>query len=175
MEELIKKAQDGDEDAFTQIIVSLENELYKVARMRLECEDDINEAVQETIIQTFKSIKKVKKPQFFKTWLIKILINNCNKVYNQKKKNLTVGYNESIIYNETDSNIEKSDDKMDFFLMVKKLNYNERIVLTLYYSEKFTTKEISQILKEPESTIKNRIVRAKNKLKIIIQGGIYNG
>lgn len=175
MEELIKKAQDGDEDAFTQIIISLESELYKVARMRLECEDDINEAVQETIIQTFKSIKKVKKPQFFKTWLIKILINNCNKVYNQKKKNIIVGFDEGIIYNETDSNIEKSNDKMDFFLMVKKLNYNERIALTLYYTEKFTTKEISQILKEPESTIKNRILRAKNKLKIIIQGGIKNG
>lgn len=175
MEELIKKAQNGDEDAFTQIIISLENELYKVGRMRLECEDDINEAVQETIIQTFKSIKKVKKPQFFKTWLIKILINNCNKIYNKKKKNITVGYNESIIYTETDSNIEKSNNKMDFFLMVKKLNYNERIALTLYYAERFTTKEISQILKEPESTIKNRILRAKNKLKIIIQGGIYNG
>lgn len=175
MEELIKKAQNGDEDAFTQIIISLENELYRVARMRLECKDDINEAVQETIIQTFKSIKKVKNPQFFKTWLIKILINNCNKVYNKKKKNRTVKYDESCIGNETYNSIEKSNDKMDFFLMIRKLNYNERIALTLYYSEKFTTKEISKILKEPESTIKNRILRAKNKLKIIIQGGIYNG
>lgn len=65
MEKLIKRAQEGDEDAFTQIIISMENELYKVARTRLECEDDINEAVQETIIQTFKSIKKVKEPRFF--------------------------------------------------------------------------------------------------------------
>ena len=51
--------------------------------------------------------------------------------------------------------------------MIKKLNYNERITLTLYYVEKFTTKEISKILKEPESTIKNRILRAKNKLRKI--------
>lgn len=59
--------------------------------------------------------------------------------------------------------------------MIKKLNYNERITLTLYYVEKFTTKEISKILKEPESTIKNRILRAKNKLRREFQGGIYNG
>lgn len=175
MEKLIKRAQEGDEDAFTQIIISMENELYKVARTRLECEDDINEAVQETIIQTFKSIRKVKEPRFFKTWLIKILINNCNKVYNKRKKNRTLEYDENLIYDESYSSIEESNDKMDFFFMIKKLNYNERITLTLYYVEKFTTKEISKILKEPESTIKNRILRAKNKLRIEFQGGIYNG
>ncbi len=175
MEKLIKRAQEGDEDAFTQIIISMENELYKVARTRLECEDDINEAVQETIIQTFKSIKKVKEPRFFKTWLIKILINNCNKVYNKRKKNRALEYDENLIYDESYSSIEESNDKMDFFFMIKKLNYNERITLTLYYVEKFTTKEISKILKEPESTIKNRILRAKNKLRIEFQGGIYNG
>ncbi len=175
MEELIKRAQDGEEDAFTQIIVSMEGELYKVARTRLECEDDINEAVQETIIQTFKSIKKVKEPRFFKTWLIKILINNCNKVYNKRKKNRTFEYDENVIYDEGYSSIEESNDKMDFFFMIKKLNYNERIALTLYYVEKFTTKEISKILKEPESTIKNRILRAKNKLRMEFEGGIYNG
>lgn len=175
MEELIKKAQDGDEDAFTQIIVSMENELYKIAKIRLECEDDINEAVQETIIQTFKSIKKVKERRFFKTWLIKILINNCNKVYNKRKKSQMLEYDEGLSYSEIDSDIEKSNDKMDFFLLIKNLNYKERIALTLYYVEKFTTKEIAKILKEPESTIKNRILRAKNKLKTIMQGGICNG
>ena len=175
MEGLIKRAQDGDEDAFTQIIISMENELYKIAKVRLECEDDIKEAVQETIIQAFKSIKKVKKSQFFKTWLIKILINNCNKVYNKRKKSQTLEYNEELSYGETDRSIEKSNDKMDFFLLIKNLNYNERFALTLYYVEKFTTKEIAEILKEPESTIKNRILRAKNKLKTIMQGGIYNG
>ena len=175
MEELIKRAQDGDEEAFTQIIISMENELYKIARTRLECEDDINEAVQETIIQTFKSIRKIKEPRFFKTWLIKILINNCNKVYNKRKKNRTFEYDENLICDEGYSSIEESNNKMDFFFMIKKLNYNERIALTLYYVEKFTTKEISKILKEPESTIKNRILRAKNKLRMEFQGGIYNG
>ena len=175
MEELIKKAQAGDEEAFTQIIISMESELYKVARTRLECEDDINEAVQETIIQTFKSIQKVKEPRFFKTWLIKILINNCNKVYNKRNKYRALEYDENVIYDESYNSIEESNDKMDFFFMIKKLNYNERITLTLYYVEKFTTKEISKILKEPESTIKNRILRAKNKLRREFQGGIYNG
>ena len=66
MEELIERAKNGDEQAFTEIIVSIESDLYKIARMRLECEDDINEAVQETIIQTFKSLKKLRNQNFLK-------------------------------------------------------------------------------------------------------------
>lgn len=174
MEELIEKAKTGDEQAFTEIIISIEMDLYKIARMRLECEDDINEAVQETIIQTFKSIKKIKKPEFFKTWIIRVLINKCNKVYKKSRNNNYVEYNEAInasYNNEDESNIRN----LDFFLLIKNLSYRERISLILYYQENLTTKEIGRILKEPESTIRNRISRAKTKLKNICMGGIYNG
>lgn len=86
MEELVEKSKKGDEQAFTELIISLESDLYKIARMRLECNDDINEAVQETIIEAFKSIKKVKKSEYFKTWLIRVLINKCNKIYKKEKR-----------------------------------------------------------------------------------------
>lgn len=45
MEELVEKSKKGDEQAFTELIISLESDLYKIARMKLECNDDINEAV----------------------------------------------------------------------------------------------------------------------------------
>ena len=60
MEELIKKAQKGDTEAFTQIVLELENELYKIAKTRLTNESDIQDAIQETMIETFKSIKKLR-------------------------------------------------------------------------------------------------------------------
>ena len=65
--------------------------------MRLYCEDDINDAVQETIIKAYRYIKKIKQPQYFKTWIIKVLINNCNKIYKKSNKNLE--YNEKIATN----------------------------------------------------------------------------
>ena len=61
MEELIKQAQKGDKEAFTQLIYEIRQDLYKIARCRLSCEDDIEDAVQETMIETFKNIKKLKK------------------------------------------------------------------------------------------------------------------
>ena len=52
--------------------------------------------------------------------------------------------------------------------MIKELKYEERIIIILYYSEKYTTKEISNILKINENTIKTRLSRAKEKIKNII-------
>ena len=170
MEELIEKAKKGDEEAFTELIISLETDLYRIAKMRLSCEDDINEAVQETIIQAFKSIKKVRHPEYFKTWIIRVLINNCNRVYK------TLNRSEEIEKIKEEKNAyqldeEQSISKLDFNILIKTLNYKERISLTLYYSENLTTKEISKILKEPESTVRNRISRAKIKLKNLYKGG----
>lgn len=170
MEELIEKAKKGDEEAFTELIISLETDLYRIAKMRLSCEDDINEAVQETIIQAFKSIKKVRYPEYFKTWIIRVLINNCNRVYK------TLNRSEEIEKIKEEKNAyqldeEQSISKLDFNILIKTLNYKEKISLTLYYSENLTTKEISKILKEPESTIRNRISRAKIKLKNLYKGG----
>ena len=81
MEELIKKAKNGDKEAFTTLMLSLEKELYKIAKTRLKSDDDIYDAIQETIIEAFKSIKKLKKTEAFKTWIVRILINKTNDIF----------------------------------------------------------------------------------------------
>lgn len=167
MEKLIEEARKGDEKAFTEIIISIEMDLYKIARMRFNSEDDVCEVVQETIIAAFNNIKKLRKVEYFKTWIIKILINNCNKLYKSKiKKEKCIEWNEQYIKNEYDKNdYENVIDKLDFYILIRNLNYDERIALILYYMENLTTKQISKILKEPESTIRNRISRVKIKLR----------
>ena len=164
MEALIVEAIKGNTQALSDLIIAIEEDLYKIARTRLFCEDDINEAVQQTIVQIFKSIKKLKEPKYFKTWTIKILINKCNKLYRKIQKNTFMEYDESII-NLQISDENKIISNLDFFLLIKDLEYEERITCTLYYLERLTTKEISKILKEPESTTRNRKSRAVKKLQ----------
>ena len=86
MEELVEKAKYGDKEAFTTLILSVENELYNIAKIRLKDNEDIYDAVQETVLIAFKSIKKLRQVQYYKTWIIKILINQTNKIYKQKNK-----------------------------------------------------------------------------------------
>ena len=170
MQELVEKAKKGDKEAFTELIMSLEKDLYKIARTRLQSEDDISDVFQETVINAFKSIKKLKNTEYFKTWLIKILINNCNSLYIKRKKRKE-SFFEDIQEDNCllDNNIETINGELNFDAMMKTLNYDERIALTLYYAEGYTNKEISEILKTNENTIKARISRAKIKIKKLLK------
>lgn len=175
MEELIKKAQNGDKEAFTQAILLIKNNLYKIAKMRTSDDDTVQDIMQETMIDAYKYIKKLKEPSKFKAWTIKILINNCKKYY--KKYYLQENYDlefykESIKYNNDQQLVE---DTLDFYEMIKHLRYEERIIVVLFYAEKYTTKEISKILGVNENTIKTRLSRAKGKIKNTYKGGLNNG
>ena len=57
MDELVKRAQQGDKEAFTELILLLKADLYKIAKTRIKNDEDIYDAIQETMIIAFKSIK----------------------------------------------------------------------------------------------------------------------
>ena len=80
MELLIKKAMKGDAEAFVQLMELNEVSMYKTAKAILANEEDIGDAIQETILAAYKNIHTLKKAQYFKTWLIRILINKCKDI-----------------------------------------------------------------------------------------------
>lgn len=162
MEELVEKAKKGNSEAFDKLILMTEKEMYLIAKTKINNDDDIADIMQETILICFKNIHKLKYNSFFKTWLIRILINECNKMYKKRKRRDVV----SIDKNEIEIEDKNYDDgNLSFHVLIRKLNEEEKMILTLYYCHKYTTKEISQILKIKENTIKSKIIRAKTKLK----------
>lgn len=170
MNELISKAKNGNKEAFTELIIGIEDDLYKIARIRLSNKEDILDAIQETMLSAYKSIHKLKKDKYFKTWVIKILINKCNDIYKQKS---FIELNDNI---KNCDDLNKSniiaEDNLNFEFIIRKLDYDERIVMILYYLEEYSTKEIGKMLNINENTIKTRIHRAKEKLKKEYKGEV---
>lgn len=74
MNELIERSKNGDEKAFTELILYIKNDLYKIAKTRLSDDYDINEAIQETMIKAYNNLKKLKDTSKFKSWIIKIVV-----------------------------------------------------------------------------------------------------
>ena len=162
MDILIKRAKQGDKDAFTKLILNIQEDLYKIAKMRLKNEDDINDVIQETMISAYKNIRKLKEDRYFKTWIIKILINKCNKKYHER-------YRKFISFE--DNEIEKyapgkelENHKLDFGSIISSLNKEEKNIMILYYYLEYTAKDISEILGIKEGTIFSKISRAKKKI-----------
>lgn len=162
MEELIKEAQNGDKNAFNKIFIAINDDLYKIAKSRISNEDDIADAVQESMIATFKNIKKLRDPSQFKKWVITILINKCNRIYRRKYKK-DVSYEE---YNfESFSSSCNLESNIEFYEMLKDLKYEEKIIIILYYLEQYTVKDIKKILKMNENTVTTHLYRARQKIK----------
>lgn len=165
MEELIKKAQKGDKNAFTDIILQIRNDLYKIAKTRISSDDDIEDLIQDTMIETYKHIKKLREPEKFKMWVIKILVNKCNKLYKKKYRN-DISIDEYNMENYIILNSQKDiEDDLNFYYLIKKLKYEERIVLVLHYMEQYSVKDISKILKINENTVKTHLFRARERIK----------
>ena len=162
MEELVEKAKNDDKRAFSELIMATEKELYLIAKSKLKSDDDIGDAIQETIYKSYINIKKLRDNSVFKTWIIKILINECNNIYKKKSK-YSISYEDKEMEKYLVSNDES--DNIEFEVLIKDLDSEEKLILTLYYCSKYTIKEISKIVKIKENTIKSKMARAKNKIR----------
>jgi RNA polymerase sigma factor (sigma-70 family) len=74
---LIRAACRGDEEVFTALIEEHKAKLYRIAYAHFKNEQDSLEALQETDYRAFKGIRKFKDPQYFSTWITRILLNYC--------------------------------------------------------------------------------------------------
>lgn len=77
MKSLVKRAQRGDDQAFVELIEENKQAMYKVAVGILKNDFDAADAIQQSILTCYEKLKELKKAQYFKTWLLRILINNC--------------------------------------------------------------------------------------------------
>lgn len=77
---LVKRAKRKDADAFTELMESQMQNMYKVARFILSRDEDVADAISDTILVCWEKIDTLKKNRFFRTWMTRILINKCNDI-----------------------------------------------------------------------------------------------
>ena len=105
-----------------------------------------------------KNLKSLKQNRYFKTWMIRILINKCKDMI-QKKKLVT--YTDQMP--ETPFHEEKYA-AMEWIQALEPLDSKYRLVVLLYYMEGFGIREISDILDMKESTVKSRLYRGRKQI-----------
>lgn len=81
---LVKLARKGDREAFTQLVVANERMLSRVAMATLKNPDDAADAVQDTVLQAWESLGQLRQARYFKTWVVRILLNKCYRISAQR-------------------------------------------------------------------------------------------
>lgn len=148
-----------------QLILSSEQQMYATAKTVLLNDQDCADAIQETIVKAFSKYQTIKNPKYAKTWLIRILINEC---YNtQRKESRNVSFDEMEI--ELADEKETPHDYSELYYEINQLKEDLRIPLVLYYMEEFSVREIAHVLEISEGAVQKRLARARKKLKATIK------
>jgi RNA polymerase sigma-70 factor (ECF subfamily) len=152
-----------DKEQFVQAVLQKKAMLYRIAFTYVKNKDDALEIVQEATYKAYISLKSLKKPQYFDTWLIRIVIY-CALDYIRKRRK-EVFFHEMKITNE--SNPE--DKTVDLYAAMNQLNEKQKTVLILRFFEDKKIEDIAKILDCPISTVKSTLYRALEKLKIKLE------
>lgn len=158
---LVKRAQRGDAGAFVSLVEKYKTALYKAAKSYLISEEDIADVMQDTVLAAYEHMGELKSASYFKTWITRILINQC-KDFLRRQKHYVVSDEVMETVSETPGN------DREFYELIKELPEDSRMIFLLYYGEGFKTNEIAQILDMNENTVKSRLRRGRDKLRQVL-------
>ena len=148
-------------DDFSLKILECERTLYRISMSMLKNETDCEDAVQMAILTAFEKLDTLKNEQYFKTWLVRILINVCNTQLNERKKIISL---EDTTEANTPS-FPSPADNTEIRIALEELPEKIKCVIVLYYMESFSVSEIKSILKIPEGTVKSRLSKGRELLR----------
>lgn len=141
-----------------QLILASEDTMYHVAKTLLYNDADCADAIQEAIVRAFTKLHTLRQDSYAKTWLIRIVINECYAIMRRQKRIISL---EAYKREETC----QTEDYTDLYEAVRQLPEEIRICVTLYYMEGYSVKETAHILEVTESAVKNRLARARAALR----------
>ena len=168
---LVQNAKKGDEEAFEQLICYVREKLYRTAYAYVRNEQDALDIYQEAIYTAYVTIKKLKKPESFTSWITKIVVFKAIDFIRKESRHFSTD-NEEIF--STLIELENVDDimhAMDLSVAFKYLSPKVKTIILLKYYHDLSIKEIANIMNLPEGTIKSHLNRAKKELKPILREG----
>lgn len=156
------------------LILDSERQLYSTAKTILYSDQDCADAIQDTIVKAFSKIDTLKNDKYARTWLVRILINECYSILRKSSK--LVSLEEMNDKGESggsmktcggaDKEAEKRADYAELYRAVNSLKEELRLPVILYYIEDFNIREIAQILDITEGAVQKRLARARGKLRM---------
>ncbi|MDR1913748.1 MAG: sigma-70 family RNA polymerase sigma factor [Clostridiales bacterium] len=166
--ELIQGVLAGNKDLFSELVTRYKNLVYSVILRMINDREEADDLAQEVFIKLYKNLDKYYPDFKFSTWTIRIATNHVID-YRRKKKQETVPI-EDVEFSLTsedspESEYIKREQSNELKKIVSELPDMYKIPIVLYHEQGLSYQEISDIVNEPLSKVKNRIFRGRRMLK----------
>ncbi len=160
---LVKKAIKGNKSAFEKLVQQHYERIYRTAYLYVRNEEDALDVIQEAAYQAFTSIHSLKQPDYFTTWLTRIVIRCSGQIL--KRKSNVVPLSDEILSNLPGQANPDIEGSLQLLNAVQELKENYRTAIILFYYYDYSIKTISSVMDVPESTVKTYLSRGKAELK----------
>jgi len=172
--EIIKKILEGDLALFEMLIRRNNSFLYKIGRSYSYSHEDTQDLMQDSFVDAYRNLKKFEQRSSFKTWIIKIMLNNC---YRKKqrfsyKNEVAHEINDKSIpmfsdQQHNDSNRTVANRELNFIIenALQQLPLDYRMVFSLREMNGLNVAATADALQISEANVKVRLNRAKSMLR----------
>lgn len=144
---------------FFERVSHVKKKLYRIAYPYFDSESMAVDAVDEAVYRGYVKRKQLKEPEFFETWLVRILINVCNTGYQKNKRIAPI---EELPESVTPSEI----DNVPLREALRRLPAKYREIVMLKFFGGYTVSEIAVLLDVPQGTVATRLSKALKLLKL---------
>lgn len=153
-------------EEFVARVGEIRSVLYRICCMQLYEPVDREDALQEAIFKAWKKRHTLRESQYFNTWFIRILINECHNIQRRRKGSLPL---------ETayDLNGVSGFERHDLRMSLAALDEKQRICILLHYIEGYDVREVSKILGISETAVKARLMRGRKRLKSLLSEEVF--
>ena len=179
-QELIGLCQRGDRESF-RLLYQRYQQRVRSTLYQLCGKTSLDDLVQEVFLKAWKGLPKLRKTQYFSTWLYRISWNVATdrrrRLAKDKEKVATgkSGEKNLLDYEKDLSNVRDTPDLMRLHYQdlvqrgLDSLSFEHRTVLVLHDLEDLPQKQVAEILDVPVGTVKSRLFHARNSLKKFLQ------
>ena len=176
-EELIKKLQQGEQEAFKKVIDLYQDMVYNTIISIVQNEADAEDITQEVFIQVYQSVGSFKGNAKFSTWLYRITIAKSldNEKRKRRKKRFAFiqrlfGEDGEAQYHPVEFNhpgviLDNKEKAGELFKAMQKIPDNQRIAFTLNKIEGLNNNEIAEVMNTTFYAVESLLARAKANLK----------
>jgi RNA polymerase sigma-70 factor (ECF subfamily) len=163
---LVCAARAGDQAAFTQLYGEVYQDMYRFAYYMLRHPEDAKDAVSDTFLAAWESIRSLKKEEAFRSWIFAILSNKCRGKLREyaNRREADPGELENL---QAENAMISQLQLRELFLTLPE---TDRLIIGLHLFAGYTTKEISGVLHMNENTVRSREHRALKRLGEQLEG-----
>lgn len=174
--ELVKHAQAGNAQAFTQLVELYQMPIYNLCYRMLGEAREAEDAAQETFLRAYAQLTRYQRERSFKTWLFSIASHHCID-HLRKRRLLWLSLDEPLephpALNEQtlgpeDSSVRREQTQL-IETMLKKLSPEDRSVVILHYWNDLSYEEIAETTQSSVSAVKSRLHRARLTLATLLK------